>query len=79
MVDRRLGRVQVLRTVAFQQSGAEADGVAAQVVDGEHDATTETIDERPAPGPGAKTRKRHDFVPVALFPQVGGELLPATR
>src|SRR5262249_49678091 len=77
-VDRRLGRVQVLRAVVglVQLAGAEADDLAADVPDGPHQPAPEAVDGTAAALLGQPGQDQL-LVREALAAQVAGEVVPA--
>lgn len=79
-VDRRLGRVQVLRAVVVlaQAAGAEADDLAADVADGPHEAAAEAVDG-PATALLGDPGGDEFLVGEALAAQEAREVVPAGR
>lgn len=77
-VDRRVGRVEVLRAVVrlVELARAEADDVSADVADGPHQPAAEAVDGAAAALLG-ETGEQELLVAEALAAQEAGEVVPA--
>lgn len=80
LVDRRLGRVEVLGAVVVvaELARAEADDIAADVPDGPHEAAAEAVDGAAATVLGEAGEDQF-LVGEALAAQEAGEVVPAGR
>lgn len=78
LVDRGVGRVEVLRAVVrlVELAGAEADDLAADVADGPHQAAAEAVDGSAAALLG-EAGEQELLVGEALAAQEAGEVVPA--
>ena len=79
VIDRRLRRVEVLGSVAFEPTGAEADGVAAHVVDRKHQPIPEAVDQVSPLRPRGQAGAEHRLILDPGLPQMRYQQIPLRR
>ena len=76
MIDRRLGGVEVLGAVPFEDAGTEADSVSPDIEDRKHDPSAEAIDQAPPARPGGEAGAHHRVIADPFVSEVLDQLIP---
>lgn len=77
VIQRPLGRVEILGSVPLEQPRTKADGIATKIVDREHHSAPESIYEAAAPAARRQPGRHHDIVAHTLRAQSINEVVPA--